>query len=179
MAKNPDISNIEKFGTVVREHQAAVRACIKVLGIPSGYVDDVAQEVFLIAYKKIDEFDAERSMRSWLLGIARNLVINEKRKMARRYRILNDHLTELMTEHAVPVMEEFQARERVHAVKDCINNLPERNRRVISMKYEEGRTAKYIADILERDSSTIRHLIGRIISGLRKCVETKLGEAAP
>ena len=179
MAKKTKKQNIEKFSKVVSEHQSAVRACIRVLGIPDGYVDDVAQETFIIAYKKLDEFDSTRSMRSWLLGIARNLVINERRKTARRFKILNEHLPELMAEHALPILEEFQAKERAHAVKDCVNNLPERNRRVICMKYEEGRTASYIADILERDSSTIRHLIGRIVTGLRKCVETKLGEVAP
>ena len=168
--------DIEQFGKLIGEHQAAVRACIRVMGIPEGYVDDVAQETFLTAYKKLSEFDSSRSMRSWLLGIARNLVMNERRKQARRFRILNDHLTDLMISHAVPVVEEFESKEKLNAVKDCIENLPERNRELINKKYEQGKTAALIAQEMQKDSSTIRHLIARIVTGLRKCVDGKIEE---
>ncbi|MCM8543466.1 MAG: sigma-70 family RNA polymerase sigma factor [Lentisphaeraceae bacterium] len=177
MAKDIKIDkDIERFGELISEHQASVRACIRVMGIPEGYVDDVAQETFITAYKKQSEFDSSRSMRSWLLGIARNLVMNERRKKARRFRILNDHLTDLMIVHAVPVAEELQSTEKLDAVKDCIDNLPERNREVINKKYEQGKTAALIAQEMQKDSSTVRHLIARIVTGLRKCVDGKLEE---
>jgi RNA polymerase sigma-70 factor, ECF subfamily len=166
---------VDEFSSIVEEHQASVRACIRVLGIPTGYVDDVAQETFLVAYKKLNDFDESKSMRSWLLGIARNLVLNERRKTARRFRILNDNLTEIMQDSALSIMEDYEASARLKAVRSCIQDLPEKNRNVLNLKFERGKTAASIAVKLQRDSSTIRHLLSRIISSLKKCVDGKLG----
>ena len=170
---NKKFKNIDEFGEIVNEHQASVRACIRVLGIPSGFVDDLAQETFIVAYRKFSEFDNSKSIRSWLLGIARNLVLNERRKSARRFRLLNENLTDLMQEEAVSVVEEFQAQEKLKLVKSCIENMPDRNKEVLNLKFEGGKTAASIAVKMQRDSSTIRHLLARIISGLRKCVNER------
>ena len=130
----------------------------------------LAQETFLIAYKKFSEVDQSKSMRSWLLGIAKNLVLNERRKNVRRFKLINENLTELMKDQAVPIVENLEVEEKLKAVKNCIENLPERNKKVLDLKFERGKTAASIAVKIQRDSSTVRHLLARIISGLKKCV---------
>ncbi len=174
-SKKSTITNLNEFGEYVNEHQTAVRACIRILGIPTGYVDDIAQETFLIAYKKFGEYDHSRSMRSWLLGIARKLVINERRKVARRFKLLNENLTDLLHEEAISVAQEYEAAEKLKVIKTCINSLPERNKTILNLKFEAGKTAASIAVRLERDSSTIRHLLARTITSLKRCVHENGG----
>ena len=70
--------------SLVQEHQAGVRAFIRALGVDEAWVDDVAQETFLIAYRKLDHWDRTREAGPWLRGIARRLALNERRKAARR-----------------------------------------------------------------------------------------------
>ncbi|MEM9700850.1 MAG: sigma-70 family RNA polymerase sigma factor, partial [Planctomycetota bacterium] len=41
--------------------------------------EDVTQEAFLVAYRKLDEYDPARPFGAWLAGIARNLLRNELR----------------------------------------------------------------------------------------------------
>lgn len=114
------IKSIEEFGEIVNERQVSVRACVRVLGIPSGYVDDIVQETFIVGYKKFKEFVQSRSMRSWLLGIARNLVLHERRKTARRLKLIHENLTDLLSDEAISVISDFEAEEKLNAVKSCI-----------------------------------------------------------
>jgi RNA polymerase sigma factor (sigma-70 family) len=51
--------------------------------------EDITAETFLMAFGQRDRFDLERgSLRSWLFGIATNMVARHRRKEARRYRAM-------------------------------------------------------------------------------------------
>jgi DNA-directed RNA polymerase specialized sigma24 family protein len=51
--------------------------------------EDIAAETSCLAFGQRDRFDPERgSLRSWLFGIATNLVARHRRQEARRYRAL-------------------------------------------------------------------------------------------
>jgi RNA polymerase sigma factor (sigma-70 family) len=51
--------------------------------------DDLAAETFLVAFGQRDRFDPGRgNLRSWLFGIATNMVARHRRKEARHYRAL-------------------------------------------------------------------------------------------
>jgi RNA polymerase sigma factor (sigma-70 family) len=51
--------------------------------------EDIAAETFCVAFGRRDRFDPARgSLRSWLFGIATNLVAGHRRKEARHYRAL-------------------------------------------------------------------------------------------
>ncbi|GAA2115334.1 RNA polymerase sigma factor [Actinomadura alba] len=51
--------------------------------------EDIAAETFLMAFGQRDRFDPARgSLRSWLFGIATNMVARHRRKEARRYRAM-------------------------------------------------------------------------------------------
>lgn len=51
--------------------------------------EDITAETFCTAFGKRDRFDPERGgLRSWLFGIATNLVAGHRRQEARRYRAL-------------------------------------------------------------------------------------------
>ena len=91
---------IETFSGLVKEHQAGLRAFVRALGVDDVWVDDLAQEAFLVAYRRRDDFDPEADFGKWLRGIARRLVANERRKAGRRSRLLHDSLTDLLMEAA-------------------------------------------------------------------------------
>jgi RNA polymerase sigma factor (sigma-70 family) len=51
--------------------------------------EDIAAETFCVAFGQRDRFDPDRgSLRSWLFGIATNLIARHRRKEARHYRAL-------------------------------------------------------------------------------------------
>ena len=60
------------FEKIVRRYHGDVRMIVsKWIQCPAA-ADDVAQDVFIAAYENLNRFDVQRSLRSWLIGIAKN-----------------------------------------------------------------------------------------------------------
>ena len=71
------------FGELVLRHQAAVhRAALAATGSTAD-ADDVAQEAFLLAYRRLKSFRGAASFKTWLLTIAWNQAINRRRAATR------------------------------------------------------------------------------------------------
>lgn len=61
------------FAQLVQAHQAVVRGFLRrMIGRSGGWseADDLAQEVFLTAWRSLDALKADEGFRAWLLGIA-------------------------------------------------------------------------------------------------------------
>jgi len=169
----------EKFIAYVRENHAGLRAFVRSLGVSPMWVDDLAQEALVIAYERMDDFDENRDFGAWVRGIARNLVINERRKDARRKRILSDNLTEvLLSSSSVPENEPEEkgdrAQAKVAALRECLKLVPEKSRALIQAKYEAEQSAPDIAAKLNMTSAAVRKSLERVRTALRKCMEERL-----
>jgi RNA polymerase sigma factor (sigma-70 family) len=69
------------FGELVHKHQSAVRAFLRQLTRgDAAWADDLAQETFILAYRKLRDFRGEAAFSSWLLGIAHNQFRNARRR---------------------------------------------------------------------------------------------------
>jgi len=66
------------------QNAAAVRTFVH-RRVDSDLADDVTAEVFLIAWRRLDQAPADAL--AWLLGIARGLLSNERRAQARRLKL--------------------------------------------------------------------------------------------
>ncbi|MBT7581324.1 MAG: sigma-70 family RNA polymerase sigma factor, partial [Kordiimonadaceae bacterium] len=69
------------FGYLVKEHQLAVRGYLRRLTKGNAALsDDLAQETFLSAYKKITSYNNTGSFKSWLFSIAyRNFLMHMRK----------------------------------------------------------------------------------------------------
>lgn len=67
-----------------REHASFVAALVHRLGIPPADVDDVVQEVFIIAHRKGGHEPGRGSARTWLGAIAARVAANARRSRNRR-----------------------------------------------------------------------------------------------
>ena len=73
--------DVESFGLLVQRYQRPVISMINHIINDSHTSEDVAQDVFLTAYKKLASFDSARSRFStWLFTIARNKALNALKK---------------------------------------------------------------------------------------------------
>lgn len=169
----------EQFIEQVREHHAGLRGFVRSLGVDPMWVDDVAQEAFIVAYNRLDEFDRSRDFGAWLRGIARNLVINERRKDARRKRILSDNLTDVLLASSSASDDEPEelgddALARISALKECVKALPERSLSLLKCRYEEECSAQSIAERFSMKAPAVRKALERLRTSLRECMEARL-----
>jgi RNA polymerase sigma-70 factor (ECF subfamily) len=161
------------FIAQVREHQARLRASIRALGVRVEAVDDLAQDALVLAWQKLGEFDGVH-FGSWVGEIARRLVANERRKEARRSRILSGEVTDLLLrlnpEPDAP-LSRLERDEALTALRACLGELPPPGRELIRMRYFDQLTPGAIAGRLGRPSNYVRQSLLRLRRTLLECVE--------
>jgi len=164
------------FADLVKEHQVSLRVFVRSLGVESGWVDDLAQDTFVVAYREMDSYDPDRDFGKWLRGIARNLVRNELRKQGRHRRILHESLSQ----HLLDLAENEKDREvdvtQLSALRDCVEQLPGRSRELVRSRYYEGWDATILADKFEMKAATVRQTLLRIRRQLYQCVNQRVKE---
>jgi len=72
------------FSTVYREHFAFVFRGARRLGVPSSALDDVTQEVFVVAHRQLPGFEGRSSIKTWLYGILVRVARDHRRAKARK-----------------------------------------------------------------------------------------------
>ncbi|MCY1059113.1 sigma-70 family RNA polymerase sigma factor [Nannocystis sp. SCPEA4] len=83
-----DDARIRAFRELYRSEFAFVWAVARRLGVPPALIEDAVQDVFLTAYRRLDEVRFEVSARAWLHGVTRNIVARYHRSAARLSRRL-------------------------------------------------------------------------------------------
>jgi RNA polymerase sigma-70 factor (ECF subfamily) len=78
------------FGELVLRHQAAVLRAAMAATLSAADADDVAQEAFLLAYRRLKSFRGASSFKTWLLSITWNQAINRRRATTRWWRRMVD-----------------------------------------------------------------------------------------
>ncbi len=172
----------DEFVELVREHQSGLRAFIRSLGIDAMWGDDVAQEALVIAYERRDQYDPEQPFRNWVWGIARNCVLNDRRKTARRSRILHDNVTDILlsTCSTVPETEGLTDSEQLRytALQDCLQQMPSRSQELVRKRYELNLKASDLAEHFQMNAAAVRKSLERIRNTIRRCMEERMKESS-
>jgi RNA polymerase sigma-70 factor (ECF subfamily) len=160
------------FRLLVREYGLFVRGFLAARLHHLEDVDDVAQEVFLVAFDRLKTCDPAQ-FRPWLIGIAKNELKQHWRKQSRRAAAMERFREELATVVEVEVDASFRLlrAEHIERLLDCIGRLPERLRRIVRAGLDGGR-ADELANELGMNRNAIYQARFRGFAALRKCMET-------
>lgn len=172
--------SLEAFTEILRLHQGRVRAYLNRYVRGREVVDDLAQDVFLTAYRSLASYRGEAPLAVWLLGIARHralmLLREEQRRRAREGEKLEQALAGWRCERAESAPLEDRARE-LRALEDCIAALPPDSAKLVSAHYFDERPLVDLAKSAGRKESALRMTLLRVRQALRMCVEGKLVKA--
>ena len=92
--------NTDAFGELVTRHQGAVyRAALAALGNTAD-AEDVAQEAMVLAYRRLDQFRGDASVKTWMISIAWRLSLSRRRRISWKLRHLMGSDAELVRLHA-------------------------------------------------------------------------------
>ena len=172
-------NKIEAFTALVREHQAGLRAFVRALGVDEIWVDDIAQEAFLVAYRRQDDFAAGADFGKWLRGIARHLVANERRKSARHSRLLHAAVVDALAAAEPDGSETAKTAELLATMRGCVGELPPRQRELLERRYVRGQNSCELAAVMRMSADAVRQSLTRIRVAVKACVERKLMGAQP
>jgi RNA polymerase sigma-70 factor (ECF subfamily) len=122
-----------------------VRHALRRRGIAPSDAEDLAQEVFLVAWRHWDEFDRRRPLRPWLAGIVFRLAYNHRHRIIRE--VPRGTLDYASDESPGPDQQIDAVRERTLMVH-ALTSLPEKARALIIAHDVDGIATRTIADTL-------------------------------
>jgi RNA polymerase sigma factor (sigma-70 family) len=155
------LNNNEAFGRLVRLHQSKIRGFLRRLCRHDQTADDIAQDVFVIAYKRLRQYSGSGSFGGWLLRIAYRCFLQHQRQQ-RRQQLMHQqaqHNNELPVDTSAGVQVEYLDLERALAQIDATQAA------AITLNLSMGFSHSEIADILEMPLGTVKSQISR---GLKK-----------
>jgi RNA polymerase sigma-70 factor (ECF subfamily) len=160
------------FRLLVREYGLFLRGFLAARLHHLEDVDDVAQEVFLVAFDRLSTCDPAH-FRQWLIGIAKNELREHWRKQSRRAAAMDRFREEVAAAVDVEVDASFRLlrAEHIERLLDCISRLPDRVRRIVRAGLD-GVRADELADELGMHRNAIYQARFRGFAALRKCMET-------
>ena len=167
---------VDAYGELVRAHQASVRACLVVRLHDPSAADDLAQEAFFIAFRKLREFDTSRDFGPWVRTIAIRCLQNYIRKK-RPYSLGSaaelDQLVTLEIEKNDPLDQQISEC-RLRALASCVDKLDDSQRRLIEGRYFSRKPISELRKALGIAHSTLTMRLHRLRENLRLCIESQL-----
>jgi RNA polymerase sigma-70 factor, ECF subfamily len=156
--------NTEAFALLVRRHQARVRRLGMSFFRDEEAVDDFAQDVFVKAYTALASFKGRSLFSTWLLRIAYNTAINEK-KRARELFSLDP---EIVVADAPGTDEAHLREETAKAVREAVAELQPRQALCVELYFYYDLKYTEIGEITGYPVNTIKSHVFRAKRILRE-----------
>ena len=139
--------------TIVTRHAGALARFAVRSGVEED-VDELVQDTFIRAFSALGSFRSDSSLRTWLFTIERRLVIDRRRARARRGREVDIDDGHAATEY--DALDGLVADEAAQRMASAIGRLTRLQRDVFTLRVQEGRSYKEIAEILDSSEGAAR-----------------------
>ena len=155
-------------------HERVIRAYIRGAGISRPEdVDEIVQEVSLIAWQKFSQLENVAEFPRWACVIARYRVLEFRRNRFRDRLVLNEKVFDLLLEEALHETESQDA--RLRQLERCLNQLPPASQQLVKAAYEPGASIDELARAAGKKANALYQKLWRLRQLLRKCVDDALG----
>lgn len=164
------VGDTDAFKELVDRHsQTLFKTAYRLTGNEAD-ADDLVQEAFLRAYRKLDRFDGRSQFSTWLYRITVNCGMDLMRKKSRRNaRAAIDEgvvLDSMATEDPRPDRLALSG-EIGRAVESVLRTLSPMERAAFVLRHFEGRSIAEIGGLLDARSGATKHAIFRAVKKLR------------
>ncbi len=144
------------FNQIVRDNQERVYWVIRRMVRDHDEALDIAQDVFIKAYQKLDSFRGDAKIFTWLYRIAVNLSLNHVRKSRlRSFFSLSDADSDLVRDDSDPG-QQVENSEMRGLIDRAIETLPEKQRAVFVLRYFEELPYEEISTILKTSTGGLK-----------------------
>jgi RNA polymerase sigma-70 factor (ECF subfamily) len=128
------------------------------LGVADAALDDVVQEIFVAVHRKLPDFEGRSSLRTWLSGIALNVVRHHRRTFARKgIRLAADEEPIDPDEQPSPQRDPFERAalsESTRLLERLLDSLDDEKREVLVLAELEQFSIPEIAEALDINVNT-------------------------
>jgi RNA polymerase sigma-70 factor (ECF subfamily) len=150
------------FAELVREHQAMVYSIAWSSLQDRSTAEEVAQEVFLELYRRMDELESPEHIKHWLRRVTTNRCIDQSRRRKLRPKLGLDDIPEPVaaSRGGDPLLS--------HTLQRLVAGLPEKWRMMVILRYQEDLDPADIAEIMGIPLGTVKSQLHRALAILRE-----------
>ena len=142
--------------------------------------EDLVQDVFVIAMAKQSQYDGQHPLGAWLRGIARNRAHEHLRKSGKSPIVMDPDVIEQLDAaaeaHEERTVDTEYEKVRLGALTTCLQQLTERTREMLGLKYRENLRSKIVAEKLQMNITAVDMALSRARKLLFECIEQRLVE---
>lgn len=168
--------DLAAFSRLVLKHQWAVRAFLLARLSRKHEAEDLAQETFLTAWRRLKDFDMTRPIGPWLRGIAENHLRNHLRKFRAEPIGGSEALQQILDFQAESYQGLDTESELALALADCIEKVDASARELLIARYAEGRSLAEICKRTGKKHSAMTMKLHRLRLALASCVEGRISQ---
>ena len=168
---------LDAYETLIHRHVGSLRAFIAMRLPVAHLVDEIAHEVFVFAYRHLDDFTVGTDFSKWLRAIANNLVRKEVLRYSRSLKNQENYLEHCLVEKAGGADLSPDSSVAIY-LEECVNSLPEKQRELIGLRYRFSNTPRDMATRLNQSEAWVRTTLCRVRQALRECVDSKISANA-
>jgi RNA polymerase sigma-70 factor (ECF subfamily) len=144
--------------------------------------EDVLQEVWVRLAAEVEKGTRLENQPAWCRGVARNLVLKHWARRQSAKVIADSAVLEAFIDRVEQAFadaddegDEWAARQQ--ALDECVAGLPERSRRMLSLRYEAHAPMDEVARAMGQTLDAVTKALYRLRQALTQCVERKLSQS--
>ena len=170
------LRNKEAFGVLVERYQAPLARYLRRLGVwRTEDAEDVLQNVFLKAYRNLNDFDPRLKFSAWIYRITHNEAVSFFRSNAARPEgaLIDD--AELVLEHLRAEIDIERSADQgltAERLSRALAKIDSKYRDAIVLRFFEERSYEEMSDILQVPLGTVATLLNRAKKRLHAVLST-------
>lgn len=153
----------DAYRDLLLRYQRPVLSLIRRMVRNASQAEDLAQEVFLKAFRALGSFDQSRKFSSWLFKIAHNTAIDQLRRkeldtvpLEKPDQDALDLVAVLPDSGAESPASRVERRDLASAIEEAVKSLRPLYREVVILRYQEGLAYEEIAEITDLPLGTVK-----------------------
>jgi RNA polymerase sigma-70 factor (ECF subfamily) len=156
---------------IIEQYQDIIRRFVGVTVKDQWVSDDLTQETFIKAYKRIDSLKDISKIKSWLIRIAYNLCLDYF-KNASKNRIDGwDSIEEVFASNILPMGKQLERDEMSQCVQEKMLLLPQTYRTILCLFDIAGLTHSEIAEVLDINVSNVKVRLHRARAKMKEILK--------
>ncbi|MBI2947767.1 MAG: sigma-70 family RNA polymerase sigma factor [Verrucomicrobia bacterium] len=140
--------------------------------------EDIYQDVWLKLAGALENGTVIENQTNWCRAVAKNLILQHWREQRVAKVVADSTLLEFVDYVELAFAEADPSKDRwpdrQYALNQCVDALPEKSKRLLLLKYEEGFSIGVIASHLRQSTAAVIKALVRLREALALCVEKKL-----
>lgn len=164
--------DLTAFETLVIRYQASIRSFAALRMSVRCEAEDLAQEVFVIAWRKLADFDPDTSLGPWLRRITHHLVRNHRRKF--RAEGVGGYQELEVLWRGMEKTRPTGGEGRLEALQDCLAKVDGPSLELLNDRYLEGLSVHELVEKTGKGYSALTTQLYRLREILAGCVENEM-----